>query len=368
MSPLFLRPNFKLRRELNDTGVEERAILRDNQFMWRDKKNSLILVLLAVALGGCSWAEWPPPSRVQAINAPLRGVHTAPTPGPAAPSPASSSDAVFVGAQSVIVGQGDTLYAISRRHRVSARSIIDANGLAPPYKLVTGQRLVLPRDFLHTVVRGDTLSAISRTYGVGMFVLAKVNGLKRPYLIRIGQKLRVPGQTKPSSPTVQASAKPVPATTMVQEKSATISKPSRATTFVAKPPPVSGAGFQWPVRGKIISGFGPKTKGFHNDGINIATVRGTPVYAAENGVVAYAGNQIRGFGNLLLIKHTGGWITAYAHNDQLLVARGQKIKKGQVISKVGSSGNVSSPQLHFELRKGRRAVDPIKHLRSGKLS
>ncbi|MBT3361023.1 MAG: M23 family metallopeptidase [Rhodospirillales bacterium] len=351
---------------MNKPGVEESAVLRDNQSMWRDTKTSLILLLLAFAVGGCSWAEWPPPSQVRAVNAPLRGVHTAPGPKPNTVRPASS-DALFVGAQSVVVGKGDTLYALSRRHRVSARAIIDANRLAPPYKLVVGQRLVLPRDFVHTVVRGDTLSAISRKYGVRMYLLAKVNGLKPPYLIKIGQKLRVPGRTEASPQSAPAK----PASTLVRADPKPISKPSkpsRASSPVPKPPRVSGKGFSWPARGKIISGFGPKTKGFHNDGINIATARGAPVYAAENGVVAYAGNQIRGFGNLLLVKHSGGWITAYAHNDTLLVKRGQKIKKGQVIAKVGSSGNVSTPQLHFELRKGRRAVDPMAHLRRGKLS
>lgn len=362
------------------SAVEETSILSNNPPMWRETKsivlNSLILAL-AAAIGGCSWAEWPPPSQVRAINAPPRTVHTAPAPSPSQARPMAQSDAVFVGAQSVTVGRGDTIFALSRRHRVSARAIIDANRLAPPYKLVVGQRLVLPRDFVHTVIRGDTLSGVSRKYGVGMYLLAKVNGLVPPYLIRIGQKLRVPGSVKTtrSHETVAArttrniSREPVqsgPATTMVQPRAKP--KPAAPAKAVPKPPPASGAGFLWPTRGKILSAFGAKAKGLQNDGINIAAARGAPVYAAENGVVAYAGNQIRGFGNLLLIKHTGGWITAYAHNDQLLVTRGQKIKKGQVIAKVGSSGNVSSPQLHFELRKGRRAVDPIRHLKIKKLS
>ena len=112
----------------------------------------------------------------------------------------------------------------------------------------------------------------------------------------------------------------------------------------------------------MISGFGATGKGRHNDGINIAAPRGTPVKAAENGVVAYAGNELRGFGNLLLIKHDGGWVTAYAHNEALLVRRGDRVRKGQTIARVGSSGGVSTPQLHFELRRGKNAVDPRKHL------
>ena len=132
---------------------------------------------------------------------------------------------------------------------------------------------------------------------------------------------------------------------------------------VPRPPATTAKGFQWPVRGRVVSGFGAKAKGLRNDGINIAAKRGSPVRAAENGVVAYAGNELRGFGNLLLLKHSGGWITAYAHNDKLLVKRGQKIKKGQNIATVGSTGNVRTPQLHFELRKGKRARDPKKYLR-----
>jgi murein DD-endopeptidase MepM/ murein hydrolase activator NlpD len=126
------------------------------------------------------------------------------------------------------------------------------------------------------------------------------------------------------------------------------------------PQPASRAGglFQWPVNGKVISSFGATSGGLHNDGINIAAPRGTPVHAAENGVVVYAGNQLRGFGNLVLIRHADGWVTAYAHNDTLLVKKGQQVKRGDVIARVGSTGNVSQPQLHFEVRKGTEAVDP----------
>ena len=101
----------------------------------------------------------------------------------------------------------------------------------------------------------------------------------------------------------------------------------------------------------------------HNDGINILAPRGTSVRAASNGVVAYAGNELRGFGNLLLIKHSGGWVTAYAHNEKLLVRRGDTVNKGEIIAKVGASGNVVLPQLHFEVRKGKRAINPLKHLK-----
>ena len=135
------------------------------------------------------------------------------------------------------------------------------------------------------------------------------------------------------------------------------------TAAVAEPPPLSGDRFLWPVQaGKIVLGYGPTSSGLHNDGVNIAAPSGTDVRAAENGVVAYAGNELRDFGNLLLIRHADGWMTAYAHNDALLVKRGDTVTRGQPIARVGQSGNVGEPQLHFELRRGTRPLDPLPYL------
>ena len=113
---------------------------------------------------------------------------------------------------------------------------------------------------------------------------------------------------------------------------------------------------------------GPKKNGLHNDGINIAAPRGAPVLAAENGVVAYAGNELRGFGNLLLIKHADGWMTAYAHTESLLVGPGDRVRRGQIVARVGDSGSVATPQLHFEIRKGTRAVNPSRLLAAARRS
>jgi murein DD-endopeptidase MepM/ murein hydrolase activator NlpD len=121
------------------------------------------------------------------------------------------------------------------------------------------------------------------------------------------------------------------------------------------------AGFsklRWPVAGKVIAGFGPRPDGTHNDGVNLAAPMGTDVHAAESGVVAYAGDELKGYGNLVLIRHDNGWVTAYAHADELLVKRGDQIKRGQVIAKAGRSGQVDQPQVHFELRQGQKPVDP----------
>ena len=112
----------------------------------------------------------------------------------------------------------------------------------------------------------------------------------------------------------------------------------------------------------MVSTFGAKPGGLHNDGINIAAERGAPVRAAGDGIVAYAGNELRGFGELVLIRHDDGWVTAYGHNEDLLVDRGETVERGQIIGRVGATGSVSSPQLHFEIRKGIEAVDPLEYL------
>jgi murein DD-endopeptidase MepM/ murein hydrolase activator NlpD len=132
-------------------------------------------------------------------------------------------------------------------------------------------------------------------------------------------------------------------------------------TTVARPPAAAARDdvrFLWPVHGRILAGFGAGPGGSHNDGINIAAPRGAPIEAADAGVVAYAGNELRGYGNLILVKHAHGWISAYAHCDVLLVRQGQKVARGQVIARVGSTGTVDAPQLHFELRHDSKPVDP----------
>ncbi len=305
--------------------------------------------------GACGWVEWPPSdSRPRPIGRP-----------PATAVPTPGSDLSFVGVSAVIVGLGDNVYALSRRHRVPMRAIIEANGLRPPYQLRVGQRIQLPRQRTHVVASGDTLYGISRRYGVDLFTLARANDLGEPYTIHVGQRLAVPTAVIRAAVTKAAAAPPAP-----RASSPTKSAPSATTTAPRRsprparpaPPPVPAKGFVWPVRGKVLSGFGPKSKGLHNDGINIAASRGSAVRAAESGIVAYAGNELRGFGNLLLIKHAGGWVTAYAHNETLLVKAGDKVSKGQSIARVGSTGNVTKPQLHFELRRGKRAIDPRRHL------
>ena len=200
--------------------------------------------------------------------------------------------------------------------------------------------------------------------------VAPTTGLLAPVAPPSLEALHLP-QAAPHAPSVIASEPapsppPAKAQTAAPEPAPT-SGPTRriARGPVPEPPPRAGRTFQWPVRGLVLANFGPQPGGLHNDGMNIAAPAGTPVHAADNGVVAYAGNELRGFGNLLLIKHAGGWVSAYAHNDKLLVKRGEEVKRGQTIARVGSTGSVTQPQLHFQLRRGQHAVDPKPYLEQG---
>ena len=352
--------------------------------MIRRSRTLLINFGVAVLMAGCTAPDWPLETQVRKD---VRGN-----------GQTQQNAAAFRGATAVVVGKGDSVYALSRRHSVSIRAIILANNLQPPFLLRVGQRIVLPRAPSYKVKRGDTLSEVAETQGVGMYELARLNALKAPYTIFVGQQLRLPGSVaarsiagvqaasgtsnvktvsvSPNADQLSAKASPPPLRTKPPAWATAPRKPakevaqapfsvrpSKPPRRIPKPAPRTGKGFQWPVQGRVISSFGAKSKGLRNDGINIAAPRGAPVVAVENGVVVYAGNELRGFGNLVLIKHSGGWVSAYAHNDRLAVQRGDKVRKGQRIARVGSTGGVKTPQLHFELRKGKRARDPRKYLR-----
>ncbi len=260
------------------------------------------------------------------------------------------------GASDVGVAQveaGDTVYALSRLHHVGVRDIIRANRLKPPYKLVIGQMIRLPRAQYHVVHAGETLYGLSEHYGVDMSALVRANNIPPPYRLVVGQRLRLPGaNAKVAKDTPRAAKQTAAATPKNQVRKG----------IPGKPPPLAGKYFLWPAEGRLLSSFGPKEGGLHNDGINFAVPRGAPLRAAENGIVAYAGNELPGYGNLLLIRHDGGWMSAYAHNDSLLVSRGDEVKRGQIVSHAGSTGSVASPQAHFELRRNGKPVNPEKYL------
>jgi murein DD-endopeptidase MepM/ murein hydrolase activator NlpD len=318
------------------------------------------------------------------------------------------------GGTTIIVGTSDTLDGLSRRYNVSSAAILQANGYKGPRALSPGQQLIIPRQTaaisapapalaapaskpvavaagaasVHVVNRGDTLMSISRRNNVPVADLARANGLAPNAGLKLGSKITVPSARVAGAPPaplaapVAVAAAPVgavttaPATKMVSAEPVQKARLASATTTpeeVAAPEsPVKAADatgalptFRWPVRGRVVTGYGAKTNGKSNDGINVAVPEGTPVKAAEDGVVAYSGNELKGYGNLVLVRHSNGYVTAYAHASELMVKRGETIKRGQVIAKSGQSGEVGSPQLHFEIRKGSSPVDPAQYLNGG---
>jgi murein DD-endopeptidase MepM/ murein hydrolase activator NlpD len=305
----------------------------------------------------------------------------------------------------IIVGTSDTLEILARRYNVSPAAILQANGYKGPRVLSPGQQLIIPRPSavvaapvasvhagkpvamataapsVHVVNHGDTLMGIARRYHISPAELARANRLEPGAKLQIGMRLNVPAKAS-AAPVPQAQpavAQATPASAAPVTRMATVATAPQQKARLAQTTNVEEAStadapvkaaeatgalptFRWPVRGKVITSYGAKTNGKANDGINLAVPEGTPVKAAEDGVVAYSGNELKGYGNLVLIRHSNGYVTAYAHASELLVKRGDTIKRGQVIAKSGQSGEVASPQLHFEIRKGSTAVDPLQFL------
>jgi murein DD-endopeptidase MepM/ murein hydrolase activator NlpD len=246
----------------------------------------------------------------------------------------------------------------------------------------------------HTVQAGDTMYNIARRYGVSVDALIAANGSS---VARLGQRVKIPGGGAAPEPEVQSAAvnpravptpEPAVLTTSpplgLPPSAAELPQPAPAAPQVALAPQTGAAasqlpappqatpapqeqstaesGFRWPVRGRVISEFGKKPNGERNDGINLAVPEGTAVKAAEDGTVIYSGNELKSYGNLVLIRHEGGWVSAYAHNSELKVKRGEQVRRGQVVALSGMSGGVTTPQVHFELRKDATPVNPLQHL------
>ncbi|UPJ65889.1 LysM peptidoglycan-binding domain-containing M23 family metallopeptidase [Bradyrhizobium sp. 191] len=333
--------------------------------------------------------------------------------------PRSVAAAQPTGGTKIIVGTSDTLDVLAKRYRVTPQAILAANGYKGPRALSPGQQLIIPHpataaapvpapamvpvaaapaakpvaamaapSSTHFVNRGDTLASIARKNRISAAELARANGLDPSAKLKLGTKLTVPGAktaavaapvaaapvgAAPVAGTLQpVAAAPAPVTKMAAATPVQSARLAQATANVEEKPaetPAKAAEatgalptFRWPVRGKVVTSYGAKTNGKANDGINLAVPEGTPVKAAEDGVVAYSGNELKGYGNLVLVRHSNGYVTAYAHASELLVKRGDTIKRGQVIAKSGQSGEVASPQLHFEIRKGSSPVDPLQFL------
>jgi murein DD-endopeptidase MepM/ murein hydrolase activator NlpD len=335
----------------------------------------------------------PPASNYSDITGSVPTRHVAP------PKPAGAW--TWDGGAPVTVGYGDTVERIAKKYGVPASAILQTNGIADAASVRAGQRLVIPRyvsasapqaapppaamnapmsapaaaESVHIVQPGESLTGIARHHGVTVAALAHANKIEPYAKVAAGDRLTIPGghPAAPRQAQIQAPApqvappRSVPAeqVSSIPAQNARIAtqEPEKTETAVANAE-AAGAlpSFRWPVKGRIIAGFGPKTNGAQNDGINLAVPEGTPIKAADDGVVAYAGNELKGYGNLVLIRHANGYVSAYANASELLVKRGDTIKRGQVIAHAGQTGNVTSPQLHFEIRRGSTPVDPVKYL------
>ena len=325
-----------------------------------------------------------------------------------------------VDADFVTVVRGDTLYSIAKKNNTTVTELAKLNSLNPPYTLSIGQKLkvrasvsgvhdvkIEPAKSVQqeiakqavvksetvtampvksktvtriavqeiTVASGDTLYSLSRKYEIPVNDLAVMNKISSPFTLSVGQKLKVPKfdnvetravksdkktEVSKKTPDAKVKAPETVKTTKEVTKNKISSDPKKQLPAISAR---SGTKFSWPIRGKILSQYGAKNGGLFNDGINIAGTLGTPVKAAENGVVAYAGNEVKGMGNLIIIQHSDGWMTVYAHLDSMSVRRGSKVSVGQQIGKIGKTGKVDKPQLHFEIRKGTKAYNPIQYLK-----
>jgi murein DD-endopeptidase MepM/ murein hydrolase activator NlpD len=386
----------------------------------------------------------PPPAQSEARRAPaLAAPHRdIPQPAPAVvPTPAPGGKGEAIEVQS-----GDTLYGLSKKHKVSISELMAVNELKSP-SLKPGQKLHLPvgkrvagtgpqRPLArveapaaaagraapsqpalaagagvdwqgsYTIKPGDSLYAIARQHKIQLAELQSANGITDARRVKPGTVIKIPGATAEPAASLTpppAAASGVAAASRAEasanaagQQPMIINAPAEgekrvaalgdaasvaaAAPVAAEPPPqarpaalaaaapaaapamAAGVKMRWPVKGKVIAGFGPRPDGTHNDGVNLSVPMGSDVHAAEAGTVAYAGSELKGYGNLILIRHDNDMVTAYAHNDQLLVKRGDKVKRGQVVAKAGKTGTVDQPQVHFELRQGAKPIDPMPYM------
>ena len=259
----------------------------------------------------------------------------------------------------VVVQEGDNLYNVATRYQVTPQSIIRDNNLIAPFNLYAGQVLRVKPTRLHVVTITDSLFSLSQRYAVSQFELARLNQLSEPFELTVGQVLLLPETLDLSvlqidgldPDKVTKTVAPVPSVSPVPAP-----KKQPVKSFVA--PSLGQAGFTWPIEGEITTEFGPAGRGVHNDGVKISAPFGTLVTTSAPGTVAFVGKDLKRFGTLVLVKHEGGYITAYAHLDSLSVKEGDVLGEGTVIGQVGTTGRVDTPQLHFEIRKSRTPVNP----------
>jgi murein DD-endopeptidase MepM/ murein hydrolase activator NlpD len=279
------------------------------------------------------------------VSAPQTRVAGSYTPAPALGAPQAGTQT-----GTHVIVPGETIYSLARHYRLTPMAIAKANNVGLDHHVKIGDRIVIPG---------------------GKGVAAIAPAVPRPARQQAVQPPAQPGlRAAAPKPENVAAAKPLPAPSGPQRvaqaepvASANIATPAADPVAEEKPTGTANStSFRWPVRGRIIQAFGPKASGGQNDGINVSVPEGTPIKAAEEGVVAYAGSELKGYGNLVLVRHANGFVTAYAHASELNVKKGETVKRGQVIGKAGSTGNVTGPQLHFEVRKGATPVDPAQYL------
>lgn len=326
-----------------------------------------------------------PISGTQALGAAPAGPPTAyasaPTPAyerplynPSSPPPTAARQPATVATH--VVASGETLATLARSYGMTAADFAKVNGLAPDATLRVGQTLIVPPGAVGNLahMRVPATPAKPSAVTVPATVVAKVKSAEKQAVVAAvsaatpvaAAPALAPAVAAVSTPTLSAAPASAPAAAApvaaAVKTAAVPAKVAADETDDGARAAGSGPQFRAPVRGRVISGFGPKPGGTRNDGVNFAVPEGTSVRAAEDGTVAYAGNELKGYGNLVLIKHADGYVTAYAYNSELMVKKGDAVRRGQVISKAGQTGGVTSPQLHFEIRKGSQPVDPSKYV------
>lgn len=327
------------------------------------------------------------------------------------------------GGTRITIRQGETLYNLSKRYGVPVKAIREANGFSSTDTLKSGQQITIPNYVfsqqaavsapdndpktraasagtgylgeakdeavrvpekrpaessatqytyiepqpelsenntggVYVVQPGDNLSKIAARNGTTVAALQRANGLSGTS-IRIGQKLSLTGSIDPTTTAsvqkVPEGVDPIVTGSLKQPES----KPVEEETAPAR---TGISEFRWPVKGRVVSKFGERSSSGKNEGIDISVPEGTAVRAAENGVVIYVGDEISAYGKLILVRHDDDWVSAYAHNRDFEVAKGDKVRRGQIIARSGKTGKADRPKLHFELRKASKAVDPKKYL------
>jgi murein DD-endopeptidase MepM/ murein hydrolase activator NlpD len=310
-----------------------------------------------------------PGSQVQSrpLGAPTASTAAQPNPRIAAAAPPRGAQGAAgwsaQGGSPIVVAQGENAQILANRYSVPIDALVRANGLASASQVRPGTHIVIP--VYNAALAASSGARVAANSGPGK-PAAPAKGARPRTLASQAESLKS-GKTRTPATTAAAARKPTaPAAKQetAQAKLPSETKATRDLVQATEPKKTATASetanpeFRWPARGRIIQGF----KAGVNDGINIAVPEGTSVKAAESGIVTYAGNELKGYGNLILIRHPNGFNSAYANNSDIEVKRGETVKRGQTIAKSGQTGNVASPQLHFEVRKGTKPVDPTQYL------